>query len=142
MVRVSRAPGEGSWKIGRERIGRYFFGLNAEMEAIRVFKDDPPIHRLPSSPSFPVSPFGTFISPSRLTNSSRVHQSSNRLPFRISSPNISKSLIFASLFLECLEILASRICKQIEKVTLFLPIELIIDVSQLLRKVSFSFAID
>ena len=41
---MSRASGEGSWKIGRESIGRYFFGLNAEMEAIRVFKDesDPP----------------------------------------------------------------------------------------------------
>ena len=99
---MSRASGEGSWKIGRESIGRYFFGLNAEMEASEFSKTSP-IHRLPSSPSsgFTVRHIYFTISPNKLKSGSSVLES--EILFRISPSNISKSLclVSASLFPDC-----------------------------------------
>ena len=49
-------------KLAEEGLDRYFFGLNAEMEAIPEFS------KTATLPSTDLSPFATFISRSRVTN--------------------------------------------------------------------------
>lgn len=64
-MRVSRTPGEVPGKLAVEGLDDISSGLNTEMEAIRVFKDDP---ELPFSFVFSLFPFGTFISRFRVVN--------------------------------------------------------------------------
>lgn len=58
---LAKVPG----KLAVEGLDDISSGLNTEMEAIRVFKDDP---ELPSSFVFSLFPFGTFISRFRVVN--------------------------------------------------------------------------